>query len=75
MLDVIGLGKEVGEVLNNAFDQIPNKYERAMNQFFKFLDEYHLESVREDMDHDDLIVWKQRKDDLMNTIIAEIRRK
>ena len=74
-MDVIGLGVEVGKVLNNVFDQLPTSDQRVMNSFFKFLDEYHLESQRKDMDHDDLMVWKQRKDDLMDTIIREVRSK
>lgn len=73
-MDVIGLGKEVGKVLNNIFAQLPTRDQRVMKSFYKFLDEYHLEINRDDCDHDDLILWKQRKDDLIDTILTEMRR-
>ena len=72
MMDVIGLGKQVAKLFNNVIG-LQDKLERT--GFYKFLDEYHLEINREDCDHDDLIIWKQRKEDLMNTIFSELRKK
>ena len=71
MFDVIALGTEVAKLLNNV-DGLRKDLEKT--GFFKFLDTYHLESKRADMDHDDLIVWRQRKEDLYNTIFNELRK-
>ena len=48
-----GSVKEVAKLLNNV-DGLRKDLEKT--GFFKFLDTYHLESKRADMDHDDLIV-------------------
>lgn len=71
---VVELGVQAGKVLNKALEQLPTRDQRVMKEFFKFIDRYHEEVMREDCDHDDLIVWKQRKDDLMDTIIEQLRK-
>lgn len=72
---IIALGNKAGDVINNAFAQLPTRDQRVMNEFFKFLDRIDVELVRADMDHDDLIVWKSRKDTLMNTVLTKMRSK
>ena len=74
-MDIVKLGTEVGKVLNKALDKLPDHDQRVMKEFFKFLDRYDEELVRADMDHDDLIVWKQRKDILNDTVIDQMRKK
>lgn len=73
--EIIALGTEVGKVLNGILEKLPTRDQRVMKNFFIFLDRYEEEIVRADSDHDDLIVWKQRKDDLMNTVIKQMREK
>lgn len=70
--DVIALGTEVAKAINTVPELVDKLNASGL---YKFLDTYHLEISRADMDHDDLIVWKQRKEDLMDTIIEELRKR
>lgn len=73
-LDVIALGTSVGTLLNNIFDQLPTHQQRVMEEFFEFSDRYKLEIARDDADFDDLVIWKDRKELLMETIINSLRK-
>lgn len=74
ILEIIGIGKEVGKVLNKVLDQIPDSDQRTMNEFFKFENRYNEEIAREDADHDDLILWRERRKVLLDTILREINK-
>ena len=73
-MDIIKLGTQVGKVMNNIFDQLPTRDQRVMEEFFKFSDRYKEEIGREDADFDDLVIWKDRKELLMETIINSLRK-
>lgn len=73
ILEVISLGKQVGKVLNKVLDQLPTHDQRIMKEFYKFNDRYQEEIARLDADHDDLILWKERKDELLNTIMKTLQ--
>lgn len=73
--DIIKLGTKVAGTLDSAIALLPEHDQRVMKEFFKFLDKIDEEKLRADSDHDDLIVWKMRKDKLLSTTIEELRRK
>lgn len=72
--EILSLGKQVSEVMGKILDQLPSHDQRVMKEFYKFIDRYNEEIAREDSDHDDLILWRERKELLINTILKELRK-
>ena len=70
---VIVLGTEVGKVINNIFAQLSPKDQKIMMEFFKFTDRCTEELAREDADHDDLLLWKERKEKLIETVMSQLK--
>lgn len=68
------LGKEAAKVLNGILDKIPSDKQRVLRKYFKFLDTYQSEMVREDQDHDYLLTLKERKKALDEGFIGEIKK-
>lgn len=71
---IIALATEVAGVINKIVDRLPTYEQKKMEELFKFLDVYETEVKREDADFDDLIVWRNRKRLLIETIIEKISR-
>lgn len=46
-----------------------------MEELYEFLEKYEEEISRADADFDDLLLWDERKQLLLDTIIKEISRK
>lgn len=74
MFKEITLATEVAKVFNNIAALLSTKDQRTMEEFFKFIDRYDEEKMRKDADHDDLILWKQRKDNIIEIILMTMRR-
>ena len=69
---IIALATEVGKVINKVLDQLPTHDQRKMEEFYKFMDMYNQEVLRADRDTDDLVLWRMRKELLMNTVIKQL---
>ena len=70
---IIALASEVAGVLNKLLSQLPTRDQRVMDEFYKFVDLYHIEIARADADHDDLMLWKERQELLLGTVIKMLR--
>jgi len=71
---IIALGIEVAGVFNKLLAQLPDRDQKVVDEFYKFIDMYTTEIARADADHDDLIMWKDRKELLLDTVIKGIKK-
>lgn len=69
---IASLGTEVGKVINNIIDRLPTFEQKKMEEFVKFEKAYQEEILRADSDTDDLVLWRYRRELLLNTIVKEI---
>ena len=70
---IITLGTEVAKVLNNILSNMPTYEQKKMENFFEFLDFYETEVKKADADFDRLVLLRQRKNLLIDTIIKGLR--
>jgi len=71
---IIALATEVAGVINKVIDRLPTYEQKQMEELFKFLDMYEQEVKREDADFDDILIWRNRKRLLLETVIEKISR-
>jgi len=69
---IIKIAEQGALAFNKVIDQFPTKEQRALNEFFKFVDKYKEEVSRADSDFDDLISWRERKLLLLETFISKV---
>lgn len=69
---LIPLATEVGKVINNIVSRLPTYEQKKLEEFIKFEKKYQEEILRADSDTDDLVLWRYRRELLLNTIIKEI---
>lgn len=71
---IIELASEVSKVLNNILNRLPTYDQKKMEEFFKFLDYYETEVKKADVDFDKLVLLRQRKNLLIDTIVKGLKR-
>ena len=69
---LVSLGTEVGKVINRVLDRLPSFEQKKFLEFVKFEKAYQEEILRADSDTDDLVLWRYRRELLLNTIVKEI---
>lgn len=66
---IIKLASEIAQLLNNVIGKLPDYDQKKMEEFYKFLDYYETEVKKADSDFDKLVLLRQRKNLLIDTII------
>lgn len=71
---IIELASEVSKVLNNILSRLPTYDQKKMEEFFKFLDYYETEVKKDQADFDKLVLLRQRKNLLIDTIVKGLKK-
>lgn len=71
---IIKLATEVAGVLNKLLSNMPTQEQVKMEAFFKFLDAYETELKKADADFDRILLMRQRKELLLDTVIEQLRK-
>jgi len=71
---IIKLATEVAGVLNKLLSNMPTQEQKRMDSFFKFLDAYETELKKADADFDRILLMRQRKELLLDTVIEQLRK-
>jgi len=72
---IVKIGQEAASAINKALDKIPDADQRKLDDFFKFYDGFTQESNRIDSDHDTMMLYKERKEILTDTVLRGIYEK
>ena len=72
--EIVMLGTQVSGVLNKVMDRLPDHEQKVMSEFYAFMDAYKQEIARADSDFDTLIVWRERKNLLLDTIVESLKK-
>jgi hypothetical protein len=71
---IITLATEVAGVINKLLSNMPTQEQKSMDAFFKFLDSYETELKKADADFDRILLMRQRKELLLDTVIQQLRK-
>ncbi|MFZ8933693.1 MAG: hypothetical protein ACO2ZP_07335 [Bacteriovoracaceae bacterium] len=72
---IITLATEVAGVISKILDRLPSHEQKKMDAFFHFMDAYESELKMANADFDRIILMRQRKDLLIDTIIKQLKEK
>ncbi|MFZ8934321.1 MAG: hypothetical protein ACO2ZP_10525 [Bacteriovoracaceae bacterium] len=72
---IVTLATEVASVISKVLDRLPTHEQKVMENFYKFMDEYETEIKKADADFDKILLMRQRKNLILNTIIKQLREK
>lgn len=70
---IIALATEVASVISKVLDRLPSHNQKLMQEFYEFLDAYETELKKADADFDKIILMRQRKELLLNTVIKQLK--